>query len=139
MAAKLWVKSPFKDVQPAVEQFLLQFTDKRELKPAVDEFKKLYEKARVEQLSPSLWSRISNTESWNTRTLEQMERLFKKNRSYGEVSVVLQEIYEPRIRCPLVVKMKGQVLLVEGETRLMVARVMKLTPVRAVVLDLGKG
>lgn len=139
MASKLWVKSHFKGVRPQVEQFLLQFTDKRELKPAVDEFRKLYEKARVEQLSPSLWSRISNTESWNTRTLEQMERLFKKNRSYGEVSVVLQEIYEPRIRCPLVVKMKGQVLLVEGETRLMVARVMKLTPVRAVVLDLGKG
>lgn len=68
-----------------------------------------------------------------------MERLFKKIRSYGEVSVVLQEIYEPRIRCPLVVKMKGQVLLVEGETRLIVARVMKLTPVRTIVLDLGKG
>lgn len=133
---KQWIKPHFRDISKTLEFFLLQFIDKKDLKQNLDKIKKLYDKTEPVQLSPSVWSKISNSESYSIKSIEQMERLFKRNRSFGVITKALGEIFEPKIQCPILMKMStGETLLVEGETRLIVARAVKLTPVKVIILE----
>lgn len=132
---KLWAKVPFKEEIGEFERTALFFGEKADLQKNLKMLEDLYAKAKPEILKPDDWGKAQNTDSWRIKTLEQMERVFRRNRAFRDVSVILKEIYGPKIRCPIFIRLANKKLyLVGGNTRLMVARVIKLQPVKCIIL-----
>lgn len=79
-------------------------------------------------LTDAIWSRLENTDSWSTTTMTHVNRLAKK---YGrDVSRIVTGFEEGKaMPAPIILIVdKEPPYLVGGNTRLMVARAMKIRP-----------
>lgn len=102
--------------------------------------KMLYEHARPVTLQKHIWNVLENTDSQTIKTLDDVFKAVHRNQSSSgprDVSKVILEM-QGRARCPIVVRYKtNNYVLVAGNTRLMVCKMLSITP-SIILLDITK-
>lgn len=89
----------------------------------LEELRAAFQQAPLENLTDKDWSRLENTDSWETTSLEAGRELAQK---YGrDIDRIAQGGALP---APIVLELDGKLTLVAGNTRLMVARALKDSP-----------
>lgn len=106
--------------------------DRKILAENIKSIQNYFTKSNLTTLDSMMWRKLENTDSWNTKTLKDIEKAIKGNyKSSGNRSIenVLKEFVSGKVRAPVVMKYnKNQLTLIGGNTRLMVARVLDISP-----------
>ena len=122
-AAKLnWIKSDYKHERGEFDRVSKHFgLDPRKMERA-------YAASKPQKLKMDVWKNLDNTDSWTTRSLEDVKyyaTIYERN-----YEKILMEILEPphTIYCPIVLQRGNDYHLVAGNTRLMFCRALQLQP-----------
>ena len=100
----------------------------------MDELQRLYAEASPRPLLNEVWRRLDNTDSWATKTPDDVEMAIVRNRAPRDVSKIIDEYNTGKVRAPIILKYGRQYTLIAGNTRLMVARVSNVIP-KVVIVD----
>jgi len=121
-----------------LKKHLINITWKKpSLKEEIEEFERTAEDLRIDKnklieafkkgklitLQDDVWEKIQNTDSWETTTLKDAQRLAKE---YGKNLHSLIEAKE--LPAAIVLKNKNDYYLIAGNTRLMYSRANKINP-----------
>lgn len=98
-----------------------------------------YRSVRPTTLTNRIWSRVQNTDSWYTGTMNDINRVIKQNAASSgrrDIYNVIKELVSGRIRCPIIYKFSeselinkfGLYTLVGGNTRLMACNLLGIQP-----------
>ena len=89
----------------------------------------------MRMLPDSIWQSLQNTDSTKTESfydlVQVIQKQQKKDPSYDKDWKGLRDVYSDdikKMKAPIVVKHKGDYILVSGNARLMVAKAMKISP-----------
>ena len=119
-----WSKSPFSAEQ---DEFQRVSKDKHIPLPLL---RQKYQTSTTVKLTDTIWRVLDNTESFRTMSENQMRTLMRTYKR--DVDAVLAEFHKGVVRCPIVLRTgapgKYHYHLVAGNTRLCIARFVKLQP-----------
>ena len=91
--------------------------------------KKLYSKATPTLLSNTDWSTMANTDSYSTTTVEQMQKALEDNNAPRDIGRIFTQYASLKVSCPIAIRLEdGTLELIAGNTRLMAAKVLGITP-----------
>ena len=96
-----------------------------------------YQHGSLVELTDNIWEKLENTDSWGIESLEDAKRYAEE---YDKDIESIIEGFESGKSLPapiVLIKPDGVPYLIAGNTRLMVAKALKITP-RVVVVDLIK-
>ena len=130
-----WYKDTFNNEVGEFERVVDDLTANRKSDAEWDmmfgKFKKIYNAATSKDLNDNIWSKIKNTDSWQTTTIDKVNKAISSNsKSSGnrDIYKVLKEVLGTRARCPIVLDYAGTYTLIAGNTRLMACRLIGITP-----------
>ena len=125
-----WKKDPFSREFHEFERMTVQYTpDKKELRNNLSYLQAQYNKARPVSLIDGDWRKLENTDSFETNTMEKVYEALKTNNEPRDVDRILRQYVSGSVSCPIVMKFAdNRLVLVAGNTRLMIARVLKIKP-----------
>jgi len=91
------------------------------------QLKHSFGKAKLVMLTNKDWKRLENTDSWKVKTLNQARKLAK---SYGkDISPILEAFHTGHsLPAPIVLEYQGKLILVAGNTRLMLSKILHKSP-----------
>lgn len=122
-----WTRTSFSDEK---EEFLRTAKFFSDAKQKNENFKILetnYKTAKLLPLNDRDWSKMQNTDSWDTDTLEKIQKVVKK--VPRSVESVINEFFSGKVRSPIALRLgDGTLYLVAGNTRLMVAKMLEVKP-----------
>lgn len=114
------------------EEFLRTATEmspEEDIQVNFEFLKTMYQQALIKELDYEHWSTMENTDSWETDTIFKIQMAIKNNNEPRSISTIIHEFMTGTVRCPIVLeKEDGTYYLIAGNTRLMVAKYLKLTP-----------
>lgn len=121
-----WKKVPYNDEKEEFERTVKNFSEKADEKENNAFLKKAYMSAKLVSLNDRDWKNMENTDSWNVGTFENMQKIIKGNRN---ITVIINEFFSNSVRAPITIRLgEGQLYLVGGNTRLMAASILDVTP-----------
>jgi hypothetical protein len=110
----------------ATEKRSLEIVAKKIGKTPVD-MQTAYNTAKFEVLDDATWKKIKNTNSYNINNIQQIDKITKSmGRSYRNIVFEMMDL--KRTYAPIVIQNKGEYTLVAGNTRLMLFKVLDVTP-----------
>lgn len=121
--------------------------EKFEIEEAADNYglskKKMFESAgtgRLTNLTPSMWSKLRNTDSWDVQMTQKDVREYAEYR--GKDPVITNRIIagmksSQTFYAPIVLSHEGELYCVSGNTRLMTAMALKIIP-KVYIFTYGK-
>lgn len=122
-----WTRTSFSDEK---EEFLRTAKFFSNTKQKNENFKILetnYKTAKLLPLNDRDWSKMQNTDSWDTNTIEKIQKVVKK--VPRSVEAVINEFFSGKVRTPIALRLgDGTLYLVAGNTRLMVAKMLEVKP-----------
>lgn len=122
-----WTRTSFADEK---EEFLRTaefFSDAKQKNENYKILEKNYKTAKLLPLNDRDWSKMQNTDSWDTDTLEKIQKVVKK--VPRRVETVINEFFSGRVRSPIALRLGDGILyLVAGNTRLMIAKMLEVKP-----------
>jgi hypothetical protein len=122
-----WVKVSFADEK---EEFLRTVNEFSDSKQKTENFKLLeskYKIAKIVSLNNRDWSKMQNTDSWETDTLDKIQKAVKS--TPRSIESVINEFFSSKVRSPIALKLgDGSLYLIAGNTRLMVAKMLEVKP-----------
>lgn len=127
----IWIKSPYSDERGEFERLTKERSpqDYKIIKENNEYLKKAYQKAKLVILTDLMWRKLYNTDSWKTDTLKKVYQAFERNNEYRSVGRIITQYEEGKVSAPIVIQLGDKSLeLVAGNTRLMIARVLGITP-----------
>lgn len=127
----VWVKDPFISEQDEFERVAKDYSgDSKELYQ--ENFKYLkarYAGSSLFKLMDTDWRKMSNTDSWTTDTVNKMENAISRNNAPRDVSRIFYQYASLKVSSPIALRLdNGELELIAGNTRLMGARVLGITP-----------
>jgi hypothetical protein len=125
-----WKKDPFSSEAHEFGRITAEYTpDKKDLRNNLGYLQTQYNKARKVSIIDSDWRRLENTDSFGTNTMEEVYTALKRNNAPRDVDRILRQYVSGNVSCPIVMKFSdNRLVLVAGNTRLMIARVLKIKP-----------
>lgn len=90
-----------------------------------------YTKSVPAILTNQIWSKLGNTDSWNTRTLSDVNKAIldnSKTSGMRDSTSIVMEYMSGVVRCPIVLQTEDGYTLIAGNTRLMVAKALGVIP-----------
>lgn len=126
-----FVKVPFKDESEEFKRTAEEFSssNKEDIEENFNFLKKMYAESDPQSLTNKQWKQMENTDSWTSTSRQKIENAIKANDEPRDIDSVINEFKSGSVRCPIVIeKEDGTYYLVGGNTRLMVARYLKIAP-----------
>jgi len=124
-----WVKSSYSDEKGEFEGIVNEYSDAADVKKNISYIKKQYVVSKQISLTNNIWSKLKNTDSYNTKTIEGMQKAMKANREFRDINRILKQFFSGKVQAPIIIKLgDGSYELIAGNTRLMLSRVLGLTP-----------
>jgi len=127
----VWVKDPFISEQPEFKRVAKDYSrDSKELyKEKFKDLKARYAGSSLFKLMDTDWRKMSNTDSWTTDTVNKMENAISRNNAPRDVSRIFYQYASLKVSSPIALRLdNGELELIAGNTRLMGARVLGITP-----------
>lgn len=98
-----------------------------------------YAGAGLTNLQENIWRQLNNTDSYDCRSFEQLQKIMKLNKAPRDVNRIVEQ-FKKSVDAPIIilwseVPNKPQYELVAGNTRLCVARILKQVP-KVVIIDM---
>ena len=127
--AMQWVKSSYSDEESEFERIVKEYSNAADVKKNTSYIKKQYEVSKQINLTNNMWSKLKNTDSYNTKTIEGMQKAMKANKAFRDITRILKQFFSGKVQSPIIMKLgDGSYELIAGNTRLMLSRVLGLTP-----------
>lgn len=131
-----WVKVQFREEAGEFERVAADFSGKKSnpgyqeiIQNNVKYLESVYRSSNLVQLNDVMWRDMHNTDSWRTTSILAIQRAIKSNKEQRSIEGVLIEYFSGKVRAPIVILLKDKTsVLVGGNTRLMVARMLKIKP-----------
>lgn len=125
-----WKRVPYTDEKEEFERTAENFTeDRAQLKTNTKLLQTNYKTAKLGALSDSDWKKMKNTDSYYTKTVEDIQKAIKKNGEPRNITSVINEFTSGGVRAPIVIRLSDNTMyLVAGNTRLMIAKMLGITP-----------
>lgn len=126
-----WKKDPFNNERSEFLRITTQYSppDKKQINENFILLQQLYNKASKVPLVDRDWRKLGNTDSFETDTMQEVYAALKRNNAPRDVDRILRQYVSGSVSCPIVIKFgDGRLELVAGNTRLMLARVLKIRP-----------
>lgn len=125
-----WKKDPFSIEAHEFGRITAEYTpDKKDLRNNLIYLQTQYNKSRPVSLIGNDWRKLGNTDSFETNTMEEVYAALKRNNAPRDVDRILRQYVSGSVSCPIVMKFAdNSLVLVAGNTRLMIARVLKIKP-----------
>jgi len=127
----VWVKDPFISEQDEFERVAKDYSgDSKELyQENFKDLKARYAGSSLFKLMDTDWRKMSNTDSWTTDTVNKMENAISRNNAPRDVSRIFYQYASLKVSSPIALRLdNGELELIAGNTRLMGARVLGITP-----------
>ena len=121
-----WTKGSFSS---EAAEFKRYTQDVRELA----EITNTYNVASLSVLTDTMWKALENTDSWDTKTLDDIFRALKANNAPRNLERILQQFVAGEVAAPIVISSDEGMECLAGNTRLMVARMLGVRPKVVVV------
>lgn len=98
------------------------------------ELKQKINNTKATEISDDVWSKLGNTDSWETDTLDKVAKLAKEyGRDYKSILKGFGD--EKDMPAPMIIKKNNKYELIGGNTRLMVARALGIRP-KVIIADM---
>jgi hypothetical protein len=128
-----WNKSPYNEERGEFERLTKERTplnaNAKTFKDNNEYLKKAYTNAKMVTLTDFMWRKLGNTDSWTTDTLRKVYDAFKRNNEYRSVGNILTQFESGKVNAPIVIQFADKSMeLVAGNTRLMMAKILGITP-----------
>lgn len=130
-----WMREDFSKEKDEFSRVAADFSgnDRKALTENTRQLESLYRQGKLITLSASMWRRLDNTDSWNTKTIKDIERAIRRNsKGSGTRSIekIIREYISGKVRAPIVLEFNGgkSYTLIAGNTRLMAARMLEIEP-----------
>ena len=124
-----WVKSSYSDEESEFERIGKEYSNAADVKKNISYIKKQYGVSKQINLTNNMWSKLKNTDSYNTKTIEGMQKAMKANKAFRDITRILKQFFSGKVKAPIIMKLgDGSYELIAGNTRLMLSRVLGLTP-----------
>ena len=132
-----YIKVPYSEEEEEFERFVENFSQTEDekakatfIKQNIKAIKDAYEKALLVTLWPDMWKKLENTDSWKTTDEEKIEKAIEQNRTARNIDNVLKEFRSGIVRAPIVASYdkNKRLVLIAGNTRLMIARAYNFRP-----------
>jgi hypothetical protein len=128
----LWIKDSFHTEAGEFERVANDYFPTQENK--YHELENLYANAQAITLTEALWKQLQNTDSFTTYTIEAIEQAMLNNGEARDIGKVLYDYASLVVASPIVLSTTHELTLVAGNTRLMVARMLKIRP-RVIMIE----
>ena len=94
---------------------------------------KFYSKSGLSELSEALWKKLENSDSYSIQNIDDIKKAVKGNLASSgnrDVENVVKEFMSGSVRAPIILRynLNNNYTLVAGNTRLMVARMLRVKP-----------
>jgi len=124
-----WVKCSYGDKESEFEKTAKKYSDDQHLKVNIALIKKQYSISKQISLTNAIWSKMKNTNSYNTKTIEDMQAAIKIAKESKDITSILKEFFSGKVESPIAMRLgDGSYELISGSSRLMAARVLGITP-----------
>lgn len=126
----VWEKDDFSVEQEEFERTIREFDSSRKrFLTHLAYLKEKYYAAPVTELSKEDWKAMQNTDSWDTTTRKKIQMAMDANNEVRDLTRVSNQFAAGRLKAPIAIRLADNSLyLVAGNTRLMMARVLKVSP-----------
>lgn len=134
-----WKKVNFSEESGEFERVAKYFSEgPKGYKQNLSSIKEMYSKSSLENLTNSIWRNMENTDSFETDTIEKIQKAIGENTAGSgrrNIENVIKEFFSGKVRAPVVLQYDGGKLntLIAGNTRLMVARMLDV-PVKVALI-----
>lgn len=125
-----WEKDEFSAEQEEFERTIREFDSSRKrFLTNLAYLKEQYKTASVIELSNEDWKAMQNTDSWETTTRKKIQLAINANNESRDLTRVFNQFAAGKVKAPIAIRLEDNTLyLVAGNTRLMIARVLKVRP-----------
>lgn len=125
-----WEKADFSAEQEEFERTIREFDSSRKrFLTNLAYLKEQYKTASVIELSNEDWKAMQNTDSWETTTRKKIQLAINANNESRDLTRVFNQFAAGKVKAPIAIRLEDNTLyLVAGNTRLMIARVLKISP-----------
>jgi hypothetical protein len=128
-------KTKFEDEMDEFDRVVSEFSNgtDEDWDSKFSQIKKIYAKSAKVNLSPIIWQKLENTDSYDTDTIEKIQKAVKSNTASSgkrDIADVIKEYNSNSVRAPIIMSYGGgkKYTLVAGNTRLMVAKMLDINP-----------
>jgi hypothetical protein len=127
----VWVKGSFISEQGEFERVAKDYSgdSKESYQENFKDLKARYARSSLFKLMDTDWRGMSNTDSWTTDTVKKMENAISRNNAPRDVGRIFYQYASLKVSSPIALRLgNGKLELIAGNTRLMGARVLGITP-----------
>ena len=127
----MWVKDGFSGEQGEFERVVKEYSSEstKAFQENLKELKAKYGTSYPTTLTDSDWKKMMNTDSWTTDTVQKMELAISANNEPRDVGRIFYQYASLKVSSPIALRLgDGKLELIAGNTRLMGARVLGITP-----------
>jgi hypothetical protein len=131
MKVIVWIKDKVSVEAHEIERTAAKFSDddKKLTEENFNYLKKLYSQTTAKSLSNNDWRNMTNTDSYYTNTIEKMEQALLDNNAPRDIGRIFTQYANLKVSCPIALRLEdGTLELIAGNTRLMAAKVLGITP-----------
>ena len=132
-----WKKTSFDDELSEFKRTTEEYTPeqgsarKKAIESNLQYLKQQYNKSNPIMLTDQIWKSLGNTDSWGIKNLSDVnDRILKNSKTSGmrDATSVVMEYMSGSVRAPIVLQTGDGYILIAGNTRLMVAKALGISP-----------
>jgi hypothetical protein len=94
----------------------------------IEDLKKRYNTATVQDLKLPLWKSLQETNSWTAEKMIIIERTIKRQEIPNFKQVIIQLLEEKAVDTPVIMMQKNVGMLISGENTLLACRLLNIQP-----------